>query len=43
MKAFLAEREVLVNGAREHARGRQLHPGDRVSAAGEELMVVADA
>ena len=41
VKAFLAEREVLVNGAREHARGRQLHPGDRVSAAGDELVVVA--
>ena len=39
-KAFLAEQEVLVNGAREQARGRQLHPGDRVTAAGEELVVV---
>ncbi len=40
-KAFLAEQDVRVNGTREQARGRQLHPGDRVTARGEELVVVA--
>ncbi len=40
-KAFLASQEVLVNGEPEARRGRQLHPGDVVVVAGEELRVVA--
>ena len=32
---------VLVNGAVERRRGRQLAPGDRVTAAGREYVVVA--
>jgi len=39
-KAILAA-GVLVNGASEARRGRQLHPGDVVEAAGELLRVVA--
>lgn len=38
-KALLAAGEVAVNGEREERRGRQLHPGDVVTAAGEELRV----
>jgi ribosome-associated protein len=41
LKALLAEAEVLVNGERESRRGRQLHPGDVVTVAGDELRVVA--
>jgi ribosome-associated protein len=41
LKALLAEAEVLVNGERESRRGRQLHPGDVVTVAGDELHVVA--
>jgi ribosome-associated protein len=41
VRAFLADRQVLVNGEREQRRGRQLHPGDLVSAGPEELCVVA--
>ncbi|MDP8943365.1 MAG: RNA-binding S4 domain-containing protein [Actinomycetota bacterium] len=43
VKRFLAETPVVVNGEAELRRGRQLHPGDRVLAAGEELVVVAEA
>ena len=39
VKAFLAEREVLVNGEREDRRGRQLHPGDVVTMGDRELRV----
>jgi ribosome-associated protein len=39
-KALLAD-GVRVNGEREARRGRQLHPGDLVAAAGETLRVVA--
>jgi ribosome-associated protein len=39
VKAFLSERAVLVNGEREDRRGRQLHPGDVVTVAGQELRV----
>jgi ribosome-associated protein len=39
LKAFLAEQTVLVNGEREARRGRQLHPGDTVVVAGDELRV----
>jgi ribosome-associated protein len=41
LKAFLATTPVLVNGEPDARRGRQLHPGDVVAAAGEELHVVA--
>jgi ribosome-associated protein len=41
LKALLAEAEVLVNGEPENRRGRQLHPGDVVRVAGDELRVVA--
>ncbi len=37
VKDFLAAEAVLVNGEPDNRRGRQLHPGDVVSAAGEEL------
>jgi ribosome-associated protein len=40
LKTLLAETDVLVNGARETRRGRQLHPGDVVAIAGEELRLV---
>jgi ribosome-associated protein len=38
-KALLAEGAVTVNGEREERRGRQLHPGDEVVAAGEAVRV----
>jgi ribosome-associated protein len=41
LKAFLAAATVLVNGEPDARRGRQLHPGDVVSVAGEELRVTA--
>jgi len=41
LKVLLAGIEVLVNGEPEARRGRQLHPGDVVSVAGDELRVVA--
>jgi ribosome-associated protein len=40
VKGFLANEGVLVNGEPEGRRGRQLHPGDVVMAAGEELVLV---
>jgi ribosome-associated protein len=36
-KHFLAEETVLVNGEPDNRRGRQLHHGDVVTVAGEEL------
>lgn len=39
-KALLEAGDVLVNGEVETRRGRQLHPGDAVLAAGEDLHVV---
>ena len=42
-RAFLADRQVLVNGEHEQRRGRQLHPGDVVSAGARELRVVASS
>jgi ribosome-associated protein len=42
VKAFLAERPVLVNGEREDRRGRQLHPGDVVTVGDDELRVRAE-
>ena len=41
LKALLAETDVLVNGELEDRRGRQLHAGDVVTVAGDELRVVA--
>jgi ribosome-associated protein len=37
---LLAAEPVLVNGESEDRRGRQLHPGDVVAVAGEELEIV---
>jgi ribosome-associated protein len=42
LKAFLAEADVRVNGEPENRRGRQLHPGDAVTVAGEELQIGRD-
>lgn len=42
-KALLQTGQVRVNGAAETRRGLQLHRGDVVSAAGEELVVVGAA
>jgi ribosome-associated protein len=42
LKAFLAEADVRVNGEPENRRGRQLHPGDTVTVAGEELRIARD-
>lgn len=39
-KALLEDGHVHVNGEPELRRGRQLHPGDVVTAAGETLHVV---
>ena len=41
LKALLADTDVLVNGELEDRRGRQLHDGDVVTVAGDELRVVA--
>ncbi len=41
VKAFLAAEPVTVNQEREARRGRQLHAGDTVHAAGEDLRVIA--
>jgi ribosome-associated protein len=41
LKALLAETDVLVNGELEDRRGRQLHPGDVVTVAGDDLRIVA--
>jgi ribosome-associated protein len=45
VKALLAARspEVWVNGEPETRRGRQLHPGDVVTVAGETLRIVGRA
>jgi ribosome-associated protein len=40
LKALLAGTEVLVNGDPDDRRGRQLHDGDVVLVAGEQLRVV---
>ena len=39
-RTLLATETVLVNGEPDERRGRQLHHGDVVSVAGEELRVV---
>jgi ribosome-associated protein len=38
-RALVEDGAVTVNGAVETRRGRQLHPGDVVAAAGEEIRV----
>jgi ribosome-associated protein len=40
VKALLASAPVLVNGALETRRGRQLHDGDVVEADNQQLRVV---
>jgi ribosome-associated protein len=40
LKALLEREAVLVNGEPDARRGRQLHPGDVVVVASEELRVV---
>ena len=39
-KALIAEGGVTVNGEVETRRGRQLHAGDELAAAGETLRLV---
>jgi len=39
LKALLAGQAPIVNGEPEARRGRQLHPGDMVVVAGEQLRV----
>jgi len=41
VKAFLASEAVSVNGEPEARRGRQLHPGDVIRAAGRELRLLS--
>jgi ribosome-associated protein len=38
-RALLTVEPVIVNGEAETRRGRQLHPGDSVTAVGRELTV----
>ena len=40
-RAVVEDGAVTVNGEVEMRRGRQLHPGDVVEVAGEELRLVA--
>jgi ribosome-associated protein len=39
-KGLIAEGQVSVNGEVETRRGRQLHAGDELTAAGQELKLV---
>jgi ribosome-associated protein len=39
-RSYLADGSVTVNGEPETRRGRQLHPGDIVRAAGDDLRIV---
>jgi len=41
LREYLEMHPVFVNGEAEVRRGRQLHPGDTVTAGNEELRVVA--
>jgi ribosome-associated protein len=43
VKDLLADGLISVNGEPENRRGRQLHPGDRVSLGDQELRVVSRA
>lgn len=40
VKQFLATQTVLVNGAPDDRRGRQLHPGDVVTVGDQDLRVI---
>ena len=40
IKGLLATEAITVNGQPENRRGRQLHQGDVVAVAGQELRVV---
>jgi ribosome-associated protein len=42
VKPLLATETVLVNGEPDVRRGRQLHPGDIVTVAGEELQITGE-
>ena len=42
VKDFLAHETVLVNGEPDSRRGRQLHPGDVIAVAGEELRLTGE-
>ena len=42
-RELLAAEPVLVNGEPEGRRGRQLHPGDKVSLGDHELRVTAES
>ena len=39
-KALIADGEVTVNGEPETRRGRQMHAGDLLEAAGQEIRLV---
>jgi ribosome-associated protein len=39
IKALLSTEQVLVNGERETRRGRQLHPGDTVQVADQDIRI----
>ncbi len=41
VKALLASEPITVNGEPENRRGRQLHPGDIIEIAGQQLEVTA--
>jgi ribosome-associated protein len=41
VKAFLSAEAVWVNEDMEARRGRQLHPGDVIRAAGQELRLTS--
>ena len=40
-RALLAAEAALIDGAPEKRRGRQLHPGERISVAGRELLLTS--
>jgi ribosome-associated protein len=39
-KALIADGRVMVNGEPETRRGRQMHAGDTLAAAGQEVRLV---
>jgi ribosome-associated protein len=40
VKTFLAETEIAVNGESDNRRGRKIYPGDRVTFAEQETVLV---
>ena len=42
VKEFLAAETVLVNGEPDNRRGRQLHPGDVVAFADQEIRLTPE-